>query len=183
MGTMSNRNSWDNRAVQVSKAISHLLRHDLERSDIDFDTNDGWTRVDHMLALRSFKSRKITQEKVTHAVASCFNLRFLTKGDGLEMYLSFSKGRLVASLNKGPLMSITPEDVDNFPVWSLLVAHATSRQFLTIFHKNTSFSWTRMCSAPSRIIPTTYHFLVRISQTNAQGGYQRMASSLGSRRF
>mmetsp|Transcript_15701 Transcript_15701/g.31297 ORF Transcript_15701/g.31297 Transcript_15701/m.31297 type:complete len:174 (-) Transcript_15701:482-1003(-) len=172
---MSNRNSRDSRAVQVSKAMSHLLRHDLERSGIDFDTDGGWVLVDHMLALRSFQSRGITREEVAHAVASCAKRRFLTKGDGPEMCLSAAQGHSVASVNEGLLVSITAEDVENFPVcvhgttadaWerikrsgldrmgrnhihmarfvctSLLVAHAASCQFITIFRHKPPFSWT-----------------------------------------
>ncbi|KPI36409.1 uncharacterized protein AB675_2941 [Cyphellophora attinorum] len=77
------------RSVLVSKALSRLLRHAAEQERVPIDEN-GWVRVDHVLAWRglsSFKPRVEVQEimdGVRESEKARFGLKYSGKQDSIQ---------------------------------------------------------------------------------------------------
>ncbi|KAH6897050.1 KptA family-domain-containing protein [Thelonectria olida] len=66
------------REVQISKALSKLLRHQAEAANIKLD-GEGYAPLDRVLAWGSLKSQKVTLEEIQAAVTSSDKQRFSLK--------------------------------------------------------------------------------------------------------
>jgi RNA:NAD 2'-phosphotransferase (TPT1/KptA family) len=95
------------RSVLVSKALSRLLRHAAEQERVPIDEN-GWVRVDHVLAWRglsSFKPRVEVQEimdGVRESEKARFGLKYSGKhGDAHEDVIESETARALRVFDEG----------------------------------------------------------------------------------
>lgn len=99
----------EKREVQISKALSYLLRHGAVKEKLPIDQK-GFVKLDAILANNRLKTHKATREDIYKVVENNNKKRFtLSTIDGVE-YICANQGHSLKSISNDNLTTLGKED-------------------------------------------------------------------------
>ncbi|CCH42720.1 putative RNA 2'-phosphotransferase [Wickerhamomyces ciferrii] len=117
----------DKRDIQISKALSYLLRHGAEKEKLIIDPQ-GYVSLSQILSNNRIKTHKTTKEDIERIVAENNKKRFnlLVKDDG-QTYICANQGHSLKSITNDNLKLISNDDE-----WPKDLIHGTTLKNLKL---------------------------------------------------
>ncbi|EGG16048.1 hypothetical protein DFA_09720 [Cavenderia fasciculata] len=113
----------NSRVIQISKAMSYILRHGCAKERIEISA-DGYVKVNDLLKNKNFKN--ITFQDIQHVVDTNDKKRFELKQQDNEYYIRASQGHTIKTVTENDSLFTKITDINQVPG----VIHGTYRKHL-----------------------------------------------------
>ncbi|CAK7913323.1 tRNA 2'-phosphotransferase [[Candida] anglica] len=117
------------REVQISKALSLLLRHSAVKENIEID-QDGFVLLDTILNHNRIKTHKATLEEIKSIVENNDKKRFRIETRGDQLYICANQGHTIKEVGEGNLTQLV--NLEDFPS---VIIHGTYKKHLPLIMK------------------------------------------------
>lgn len=100
----------EKRDIQISKALSYLLRHGAQKEKLPIDVT-GYVKLDLILSNNRLKTHRTTKEDIYRIVENNNKKRFnlITRDDSFE-YICANQGHSLKTINNDNLIKLSKDD-------------------------------------------------------------------------